>query len=400
MFCPKCGNELPDHSQCCLTCGHAITSGTSGRNGKNAAVVAGVVVLAVAVVAIGTLALWHKWPNKAATSVAAQSATQTAQPSTATNSGTSQPVREVVPRVSSPEEIFNAARGGMVLIAGFNDQGRQQDQGSAFVVSSDGTAITNYHVIRGAFRATGKFDDGTVGDVTGVLGYDPAHDIAVIRLGTLPKTILKLGDSNDVQVGQRVVAIGSPPGLQDTLSVGVVSGIRSGLIQMSAPISPGFSGGAVFDSTGNVVGISVATITSGRNLNFAVPIDYAKPYLSTASLTPLQDIATANTVTTAVVTGSLEIPPHGGKSWNVVVNHSTMADAAIDANIRSTGGVQGKITMLILYQNKRIYTCRSSKCKTHQPLAQPGVYQILLDNRISPMFGRTVNGGISLTYVK
>ncbi|MGH9736782.1 MAG: trypsin-like peptidase domain-containing protein [Candidatus Acidiferrales bacterium] len=395
MFCPKCGKELPDDSHFCLACGHAIVSGSSGRNGKNATVVAGVVVLAVAVVAIVTLDFWDKSPNKAATSAVAQSATQTTQSIT-----TPQPAREVVPHVLSPEEIFNAARGGMALILCYDSDGHERGLGSGFVVSPDGTAITNYHVIRGAFQATGKFDDGTMSDVAGVLGYDPNHDVAVIRFSTPPKTILKLGDSDDVQVGQRVVAIGSPLGLQDTLSVGVVSGIRSGVIQMSAPISPGSSGGAVFDSTGYVVGISVATITSGQNLNFAVPINWAKPYVNAASLTSLRDVATTNTVTQAIVDGSFDVAPRAGKSWNVVFNHNTMADAAIDANITSMGGMDGKITLLILYQNRPIYTCRSTACETHQPLAQPGVYQVLLDNRISPAFGRTVNGEISLTYVK
>ena len=165
----------------------------------------------------------------------------------------------------------------MALIETFDDEGHGLEQGSGFVVSGDGTVLTNYHVIRGASRATAKFGGGTESEFAGVVAFDKNRDVAVLKLAGLPKAFLHVGDSDGIEVGQKVIAIGSPMGLQNTVSEGIVSGLRNGIIQVSNPISPGSSGGAVLDRYGNVIGISVATVTLGQNLNFAVPINWAKP---------------------------------------------------------------------------------------------------------------------------
>jgi S1-C subfamily serine protease len=205
----------------------------------------------------------------------------------------------------------------MILIETYDDEGRKRELGSGFVVSSDGTAITNYHVIRGAFRATVKFGNGTVGSVSGVASYDKNRDLAVIQVTPSPTTILEIGDSDNVQVGDKVVAIGSPLGLQNTMSIGIVSALRNGVIQMSDPISPGSSGGAVFDEHGKVIAVAVAQMTAGQNLNFAIPINWAKPYLNGQSPRPLSDVAAENTVTESLLNGSVSIPAKQAQTWNM-----------------------------------------------------------------------------------
>jgi hypothetical protein len=304
------------------------------------------------------------------------------------------------PRSLSTQDIFQTASGGMTLIETFDEQGRKRGQGSGFVVSADGSALTNYHVIRGASRATAKFGDGTWSEVSGVIGYDPARDVAVIKLLSSPKTVLEMGDSDTVKVGQNIVAIGSPLGFQNTVSEGIVGGLRNGLIQMTDPISHGSSGGAVFDRFGNVVGISVATMESGQNLNFAVPINWAKPYLNGENLRPLADIAAENTVTQTIFDGSASIPAGQVRSWNVTLNQNVMANAEIQGQVASSGGVDGKITLAVYFQNQPLYNCRATACSIHQDIAVGGVYQLVLDNRTSAMFPRTVTGEISLKYVK
>lgn len=393
MFCAKCGKESERDSQFCPKCGHPITSHRSEPRTKNKAIlgIAGMVL----VIAIVAFTIWHATGKTAVNVPTPQLTTQAPVPQTAAP----QPASQLTSRTLSPQQIFDAARGGMVLIDSYDGQGRQRDQGSGFIVSADGTAVTNYHVIRGAFRATGKFDDGTVSDVVGVLGYDLSHDVAVLRFRTAPKTVVNLGDSNAVQVGQKVVVIGPPLGVEDTLSVGLVSELRNGLIQMSAPVGPASSGGAVFDLTGKVVGLSGATAIGGPKLDFAVPIDWAKPILSSESVTPLDELATVNTVNQDLLTGSLPIAPRAAKRWNIRFNPNLMADAEIDGKIASTGGL-GHITLALFYRKRRIYHCHSTTCEIHQRLAAPGLYQLVLDNRISPMFGRTVNGQIVLKYVK
>jgi Trypsin-like peptidase domain len=353
-----------------------------------------VVALVVALGALGALA-W-RLGHPAAPSTTGIDAMMAVQPRSEVATVQAPPT----PAVMSTQEIFQMASGGVTLIEVFDNEGNKRGQGSGFVVSPDGMTLTNYHVIRGAARATAKFSDGTWSEVDGVASYDAAHDVAVIKLASPPKTVLRLGNSDNVKVGQKVVAIGSPLGFQNTLSEGIVSGVRNGVIQMSDPISPGSSGGAVFDSYGRVIGISVATVTMGQNLNFAVPINWAKPYLSAANLRTLADVAAENTVTQDVLNGSVTVPNGKGRDWNIVLNPNVMSNAEIDGQISSSGGMDGKITLALYFQNHPIYACRNTSCVIHQRIVLPGAYALMLDNRVSPIFGRTVTGQISLKYVK
>lgn len=302
----------------------------------------------------------------------------------------------------SAQQIFQRANGSMILIQTFNDEGHPLEQGSGFVVSSEGAALTNYHVIRGASRATAKFGDGMSTDVGGVLAIDREHDVAVIKLASAAKSFLLMGNSDRVRVGEELVAIGSPLGLQNTLSEGIVSGIRNGIIQMSNPISPGSSGGAVFDRCNDVVGISVATVTAGQNLNFAVPINWAKPYLNGQNAKALADIISENTITNDLVIGSITIPAKAYKSWSVHVNPNVMNNVEIEGEVKSSGGANGDITLAILAegQTQPIYYCRSVSCAVAKKLTGPGTYLVVLDNRRSPLFGRTVTGRLSEKYVQ
>jgi S1-C subfamily serine protease len=398
MFCPKCGKELPDDSQFCLKCGHALIAAPSEpkqavKRPALAVPLAIGALLLVAAFVIWRVFIYHPLPQSPASMLQSTPTKQADQTKAA-------PVQQPAPRTMTPQDIFRMASGAMVLIEGFDDEGRKRQQGSAFVVSTDGTAITNYHVIRGATRATGKYEDGTWSEVSGVVGYDPLRDVAVIHLSNPPKTFLNLGDSGTVQVGQRIVAIGSPLGLQNTLSVGIVSGVRNGVIQMTDPISPGSSGGAVFDPAGNVIGISVATIALGQNLNFAVPINWAKPYLNSTNVRPLKDVAAENSVTEDVLSGTVTIPAAQVRSWNITLNPNVMSDAEVHGEITSSGGMDGKITLALYFNNQPLYTCRSNSCAIHQPMTAAGTYVLILDNRISPIFGRTVTGQISLKYAK
>jgi len=288
----------------------------------------------------------------------------------------------------------------MILIQTYDDEGRLRGLGSGFVVSTSGTALTNYHVIRGAYRATVKFSDGSVGSVSGVDSYDPGRDLAMIQLTPAPKTVLELGDSDKVQVGDRVVAIGSPLGLQNTMSVGIVSALRNGVIQMSDPISPGSSGGAVLDRTGKVIAVAVAQMVGGQNLNFAIPINLAKPLWTGWQLRPLSDIAAENTVIEKVLDGSVTVPATQARTWNVTLNPNKMSNAEVHGQISSAGGLDRKITLTLYFQGQQLFSCTERLCEIHQSILAPGIYTLVLDNRSSPIFPRTVTGQISLRYVR
>lgn len=414
MFCTKCGTELPDDSQFCRKCGQSLAVGV-GPAGPAATLTlakpkppyasprflaagGGVIILLVAVWGINGLR--QKKTTSSGSVESIQSSATSNAGSSANNSEESTPPAPSVPRLLSPQEIYQSESAGMILIETYDDEGRKRELGSGFVVSSDGTAITNYHVIRGASRATVKFGDGTVGSVNGVASYDKNRDLAVIQVTPPPTTVLEIGDSDRVQVGDKVVAIGSPLGLQNTMSVGIVSALRSGVIQMSDPISPGSSGGAVFDEHGKVVGVAAAYVAGGQNLNFAIPINWAKPYLNGQSPRPLSDVAAENTVTESVINGSLSIPAKQVQTWNITVNPNTMSNAEVHGQVSSAGGMDGKITLALYFQGQPIFSCRETTCEIHQTIVNPGVYTVILDNRISPIFARTVTGQISLKYVR
>ena len=185
------------------------------------------------------------------------------------------------PRKDIPT-IARAANGSIVSIVMSDKEGKPLAQGSGFLVSKDGLIMTNYHVIAEGNSAVVKFPDGAFYVVDGVLAADKARDIAVIKAHGQNFRTLSLGDSNRVQVGEEVVAIGSPLSLESTVSNGIVSGVRNAedlgekFLQVTAPISPGSSGGPLFNMTGEVIGITTLYLKGGENLNFAIPINDAK----------------------------------------------------------------------------------------------------------------------------
>ncbi len=304
-------------------------------------------------------------------------------------------------RTFSTEELFQMASPAVVLVEVYDQEGHKRGLGSGFAASANGSVITNYHVIRGASRATAKFADGTFAPVLGVVAYDPNHDVAVMQVQATSSPTLKLGDSDKLRVGDHVVAIGSPLGLQNTISEGIVSAMRGGLIQMSAPISPGSSGGPVLNPAGDVVAISVATIMSGQNLNFAVPVNWAKRYLAETPARSLADVAQENTVVQSVLRGPVSIPAGQTQNVQVQVNANVMSNAELHGEINSTGGFGGQVTLSLYRGSQLIYNCpRQTHCTIHEDLSGSGTYTLVLDNRGSAMFAREVTGEIELHYVK
>lgn len=192
-------------------------------------------------------------------------------------------------------EIAKAANGAIVSIVMADKGGKPIAQGSGFLVSKDGEIVTNYHVISEGSSAIVKSPNGAFYAVDGVLGLDKARDIAVIKAHGQNFQTLTLGNSDRVQVGEEVVAIGNPLSFESTVSNGIVSAIRTieeeggKFLQVTAPISPGSSGGPLFNMAGDVVGITTLKFKGGENLNFAIPINDAKRLLGhrSASLLPL-----------------------------------------------------------------------------------------------------------------
>lgn len=163
---------------------------------------------------------------------------------------------------------------GVVLINAIGYDGSTWT-GSGFYTTQDGNLVTNYHVIDGAKSLTITENDGKVysGNVN-IIGYDANKDIAVLDIDKTVKLFLKIGNSDTVVLGEEIYTIGSPLGLKNTISNGIVSSLREdGIIQISAPISHGSSGGVLLNNKGLAIGITFAGIEQGENLGFAIPIN-------------------------------------------------------------------------------------------------------------------------------
>ena len=171
-------------------------------------------------------------------------------------------------------------------------QHRQRNLGSGFIISDDGYILTNNHVVSGADEIKVKLSDGR--EFNGeVKGRDEKLDLALIKIqakGNLP--VAPLGDSDQLEVGEWVMAIGNPFGLAQTVTAGIVSAqgrvIGSGpyddYIQTDASINPGNSGGPLFNTAGEVIGINTAIVAGGQGIGFAIPINLAK-----SSITQLKE---------------------------------------------------------------------------------------------------------------
>ena len=172
----------------------------------------------------------------------------------------------------------------------FGQSGQAVAAGSGFILTADGYIITNNHVIEGATTITVALDDGTFYDAK-LVGADAKTDLAVLKVDAKNLPTVYLGSSNDLQVGELAVAIGNPLGtLSGTVTAGIISaldreitlgGENMTLLQTDAAINEGNSGGALFNSFGEVIGINSAKNagTGVEGLGFAIPIDLARPVI-------------------------------------------------------------------------------------------------------------------------
>ena len=174
------------------------------------------------------------------------------------------------------EQISTKCASSVFFIQVYGRDGYPLRTGSGFFINSNGMAVTNYHVITGAYSATITLADGTKKDVEGLYDGSEGDDTAIIKIEGSGYKPLPLGDSEAVAAGQKVFAIGSPLGLDNTISEGIISNTNRKMdnteyIQITAPISPGSSGGALLDAFGNVIGITSAYISdsTAQSLNLA-----------------------------------------------------------------------------------------------------------------------------------
>jgi len=168
----------------------------------------------------------------------------------------------------------------VIMVASLDRNCRPLAFGSGFFLNSHGAIATSRHLLLGASRVMVTSSTRMAGEVLQILKDDPALDLVIAGTSLRNTRPVNIGDSDRISPGQRILCLGHPEGVQGSVSRGIFLALRRadnvGLQQISAPLSPGWSGGPVFDDEGEVIGIATAYNDLGRDLNFAIPVNYLK----------------------------------------------------------------------------------------------------------------------------
>src|ERR1035441_10375271 len=185
-------------------------------------------------------------------------------------------------RATEWAEIVAHTRPAVVVVE--TDEGL----GSGFIIKPDGIIVTNHHVVANAKEMSVKLQSGEVYRNVYLLSSDPTNDLAFLKIEAVDLPTIPLGNSNKVQLGDAVLLVGAPQGLEQTVSDGLISGIRLDngvrVLQTSAAASPGSSGGPLLNRSGEAVGVMSFKLVDGENLNFTIQINYVRGKLDTLTL--------------------------------------------------------------------------------------------------------------------
>lgn len=213
-------------------------------------------------------------------------------------------------------EIYEQAAKSTVVVGNIDDKGKIHSMGSG-VVLPDGNVVTNCHVVKGASRLKVRIGDK---EHPAILRYsDWDRDVCSLSIEGLSAPAVVVGNTKTLKVGAKVYAIGAPKGLELTLSDGIVSSLREvdggHYIQTTAAISPGSSGGGLFDENGALVGLTTFYLAEGQNLNFAVPVEWVKELAKRST----KALAVAQSVTQWL---NKAIELENRKNWPALLEHS------------------------------------------------------------------------------
>ena len=188
----------------------------------------------------------------------------------------------------SGQEVAKRCFPSVVMLVTRDAKNHLLALGSGFIVDNDVIA-TNLHVWTGAAKGVASFIGSDLEyPVKGIVAKDVEHDLVLLRIAASNAPTLPLGNSATLSIGEKVYSVGNPEGLEGTFSEGIVSSVRNfdsgSLVQITAPISAGSSGGPVLNARGEVIGIATATLKEGQNLNFAIPSAYLQALLRRAGI--------------------------------------------------------------------------------------------------------------------
>ena len=182
------------------------------------------------------------------------------------------------------KEIYRKNRNSTVVVNCFDKKEEIVKIGSGFIVTIDGQIVTNYHVINGANKISAVVQ-GKQFSVEKLIYIDKNNDLAILKIDGRNFSPVRIGNSEKLEVGSQIYVIGSPMGLENSISEGIISALRiigsQKIIQITAPISTGSSGGPVFNENGEVIAVATSYLKESQNVNFAIPIDVISQKLIT-----------------------------------------------------------------------------------------------------------------------
>jgi len=207
------------------------------------------------------------------------------------------------------DRIFKLNSKAVVMVTAYDEEGNIICRGSGFIVKRDGVVVTNYHVIGMASDIKVKAGN-KIFDVEGLIFTDKINDLAILKARAKNMPVVKLGVIGEANIGEHVYVIGYPLGLENTISVGLLRGIREidekrEILQITAPVSPGSSGSPVFNSNGEVIGVATTsehatTPHKTRNLAFAISVKLIKNKFSSKSVIAIKDSGLEDYINTAM----------------------------------------------------------------------------------------------------
>ena len=190
--------------------------------------------------------------------------------------------------------IFKENSKAVVVITAYDEKGNAISRGSGFIVKRDGAVVTNYHVINMAKDIKIKAGD-KIFDVEGLIFTDKENDLVILKAKARDMPVVKLGVIGKANIGENVYVLGNPSGLENTISVGLLSRIRKidekrEILKMTVPASPGSSGSPVFKRNGEVIGVVTSSSISGiRNSCYAISVKLIKDKISSKNVTAIKE---------------------------------------------------------------------------------------------------------------
>jgi hypothetical protein len=310
----------------------------------------------------------------------------------------------IAPAKLTTAQIADRATPSVVIIENFNQDGAKAEQGSGYVFSGDGIVITNYHVIRGAKSLNVKVPGSEPYRVDSVLGYEIDHDVAALQVSGSSLPALSTETIEEPKVGDRVVAIGAPLGLESTVSEGIISALRDAgtmhIIQTTASISPGSSGGPLLNEYGKVIGLTTSTVLNGQSINFVVSARHISGLLSRRQPISLEEMLSQTQVSQPLMSSTIMVPARSAMQLPFTV--IGQQGAVLEGTYTITGGTGRDVSVRLVGAGgvMILNSGRVSGSGQIQRRLPKGSYAIIFDNGFSNFSAKSVSPDLKLSYYR